>query len=217
MNNQDKIILSLFDYSGNWCRPYRENGYTVIQHDQKLGWDIFEDTIPAASADSIDGLRIHGLLAAPPCTDFARSGGHLWTKKDEQPAPYESKDVEFDNRLDYYQFMVYSVLAIVEWLQPKWWVIENPIGRIYKVVPELAKYRLLTFDPWEFGDPYSKKTVLYGEFNPWLTRNPVKPIKPTKGSHSIDTYYQIKGHKNRAVLRSTTPMGFAWAFYHANP
>jgi len=29
------IILSLFDYTGNWSRPYRENGYEVIQIDMR--------------------------------------------------------------------------------------------------------------------------------------------------------------------------------------
>ena len=30
-----KTILSLFDYSGNWPKYYRENGYEVIQVDIK--------------------------------------------------------------------------------------------------------------------------------------------------------------------------------------
>lgn len=35
-----KIILSLFDLTGNWSRPYKENGYEVIQVDIQLGIDI---------------------------------------------------------------------------------------------------------------------------------------------------------------------------------
>ena len=27
--NDNKVILSLCDYSGNWSQPYREAGYTV--------------------------------------------------------------------------------------------------------------------------------------------------------------------------------------------
>lgn len=34
------IIISLFDYTGNWSRPYRENGYEVIQVDIQHGTDI---------------------------------------------------------------------------------------------------------------------------------------------------------------------------------
>lgn len=28
-----KIIISLFDYTGNWSKPYKENGFEVVQVD----------------------------------------------------------------------------------------------------------------------------------------------------------------------------------------
>lgn len=41
-NSNKKVILSLFDYSGSWSKPYRDAGYDVVQVDLKLGDDIFE-------------------------------------------------------------------------------------------------------------------------------------------------------------------------------
>ena len=35
-------LLSLFDYTGNWSRPYREAGWHVVQIDILLGQDILE-------------------------------------------------------------------------------------------------------------------------------------------------------------------------------
>ena len=35
-----KTIVSVFDFSGEWSRPYAENGYEVIQIDIKKGKDI---------------------------------------------------------------------------------------------------------------------------------------------------------------------------------
>lgn len=35
-----KLLLSLFDHSGNASRPYKENGWEVKQIDIKLGDDI---------------------------------------------------------------------------------------------------------------------------------------------------------------------------------
>lgn len=35
-----KTILSLFDYSGHWSKPYKDAGYDVYQCDIKLGIDI---------------------------------------------------------------------------------------------------------------------------------------------------------------------------------
>jgi len=40
----DKVILSLFDYSGNWPSPYKEAGYDVYQIDIKHGIDILSIT-----------------------------------------------------------------------------------------------------------------------------------------------------------------------------
>ena len=36
MNELVKVIYSLCDYSGEWCKPYRENGYEVHQIDPYL-------------------------------------------------------------------------------------------------------------------------------------------------------------------------------------
>ena len=69
---------------------------------------------------------------------------------------------------------------MVECLEPQWWVVENPIGRLPKLVPEIAKHRLIDFDPCEFGDPYTKRTVLYGHFNPFLVRSHVKATEGSK-------------------------------------
>lgn len=72
-----KIILSLFDYSGNWSRPYANAGYEVYQIDLKLGFDI-NTLIP----EEFPFETVHGILAAPPCTDFASSGAQYWKAKD---------------------------------------------------------------------------------------------------------------------------------------
>jgi len=35
-------LLSLFDYTGNWARPYADAGWSVFQIDIKLGIDILD-------------------------------------------------------------------------------------------------------------------------------------------------------------------------------
>jgi hypothetical protein len=202
-----KTILSLFDHSGNWSRPYREAGYHVLQHDLKLGQDIFEDTIPFCNLLRAEGITVHGILAAVPCTEFASSGARWWQAKDAQPAPYDSKHVEFDNRLDMARGMVLATLVIVEWLRPQFWALENPVGRIRRIVPEIGEPRL-KFDPCEYGDPYTKRTYLYGRFNERLPKTPVLPLF---GS----LMHRMSGSWKEQ--RSVTPMGFARAFFLANP
>lgn len=200
-----KTILSLFDYTGNWSQPYREAGYTVLQRDLQFGNDIFRD-LELVMYDSAEGLKIHGLMAAVPCTDFANSGARWWKNKESMPAP-KNEFFDADTRLEYFTSMVLCVLAMVEWLQPSWWVIENPIGRIQKLVPEIGPCRLW-FQPSDFGDPYTKKTGLWGNFNSNLPKSPVLPL------FGSEMHKTSSANKEK---RSTTPQGFAKAFFQANP
>lgn len=61
-----KTILSLCDYTGAWSDPYRDAGYDVIMVDLANGKDVRLLPYPTG--------RVHGILAAPPCTHFALSG-----------------------------------------------------------------------------------------------------------------------------------------------
>lgn len=208
MSNRDKIIVSLFDYTGQWSQPYREAGYTVLQMDIKHGQCIFEDVLPWAVECMVDhGTKIHGLLAACPCTEFANSGARWWDSKVGKPSIYQGKDVEFEDVLEEAVFMVLCTLEVKELLTPDWWVIENPRGRIRKMVPEIGEARLV-FQPWWYGDPYTKETFLYGDFNANLERNEVEPVHGSMAHRTSSS--------NKAK-RSATPMGFAHAFYAANP
>ena len=86
----------------------------------------------------------------------------------------------------------------------RWWALENPIG---KLVRYLGK-PLMRFNPCDYGDPYTKKTLLWGHFS-----LPEKnPVAPTKGS----MLHRLPPSEDRAMLRSITPPGFARAFFEAN-
>lgn len=206
-----KTILSLFDYSGNWSGFYRAAGYHVIQQDIKHGQDIFEDTLPAAIADSIEGNPIHGILSAVPCTDFSGSGARWWKEKENIPADYDSRDVAFENTVDMSIGFAKATLFIVELFNPVWWVVENPVGRLHNLVPEIGKPKMY-FNPCDFGDPYTKKTALYGKFNTNLKRDPVYPT----GGSKMWRLYGGKSDRTKE-MRSATPLGFARAFFEANP
>jgi hypothetical protein len=206
VTDQDKVIISLFDYSGTWSQPWRDAGYKVIQIDIQLGQDIL-DTVQAALELHYEGFKAYGVLIAAPCTDFASSGARHWKKKIGQPAPYDGKLEEiFEDRLDYFTTLVYTSLFIVELFNPEFWTLENPVGRIHQLVPELGEKKLV-FQPWEYGDPWTKKTCLWGEFNNQLEKTPVEPLQ---GSMA---YRTSSRNKNK---RTQTPPGFARAFFEAN-
>lgn len=202
----DKTILSLFDYSGSWSAPYRDAGYKTIQIDIKLDSE-YGNNIYTLDVSKLP--KIHGILAAPPCTDFSSSGARWWQAKDNDGSTFESIAI------------VYKTLSIIWQLKHRdniaWWVLENPVGRITKMVPELAKYGPHFFNPNQFGDPYTKKTGLYGEFvfpDPlWIGGDWTVPA--TEGSQ-MWAKYGGKSERTKTA-RSITPSGFSKAFHMTNP
>lgn len=77
---------------------------------------------------------------------------------------------------------------------------------------------LMYFHPYEYGgwhpedermDGYTKKTCLYGRF----VVPERKPVAVTRDNY---IHYMSPG-RERTALRSATPLGFAYAFYAANP
>lgn len=229
MNN--KTILSLFDYSGSWSKPYRDAGYDVIQVDIKHGTDVFE-VMEWVLCDRNPNFKCYGILAAPPCTDFSISGVSFWKSKETKPADYYS-DVtclQFDNSLDMHLGFVYATIEIIHQLKPKFWVIENPVGRIGKFVPELGEPWY--FQPYWYGDAYSKKTALFGKFNkPLKTTNiglfadgslemcevePEWKISSTGRRYSPMMWNTGGNNSKTKEVRSITPSGFAKSFFLSN-
>jgi len=180
MDNGKKIILDLCGGTASWSKFYTEAGY-----------DVRLVTLPQDVRLYIPPENIHGILAAPPCTVFANSGAR-WPRTDE--AMVEGLSV-----MD-------ACLRIIYTTKPKWWALENPIGKMKRYLGQPKMY----FNPCDYGDPFTKKTCLWGEF----TEPIKKPVEPTEGSKMWAKY----GGKSARTkeMRSMTPQGFAKAFYLAN-
>lgn len=207
MADMYKSILDLCGGTGSWSKPYREAGYSVTVVDplaDKIGGNYsgtvgeFLDELQAEDFPP----RFHGVLAAPPCDHFSVSGAQYWPAKDA------------DGRTAAAVQIVRDCLEVIDLVKPEFWALENPVGRIEKLVPEIGP-RMLVFNPCDFGDAYTKRTHLWGEFNPFLVKTPVEPVRAcAQGS-----WLQKLGGKSAKTkrLRSMTPPGFAKAFFNANP
>lgn len=201
-----KTLLSLFDYTGNWAAPFALGGWNVILWDIKHVSNYFDthSDINEASADYFyehifDNFgTVDAIIAALPCTDFAVSGARWFKEKDQNGSTAASIE------------LAYQTLRIIDLCQPDWWAVEQPISRLHNLVPEMGSPRMY-FDPCDFGDPYTKKTALYGNFNSNLRKTPVEPIEGSK----MHLKYGGKSDRTKE-LRSVTPEGFAQAFYKAN-
>lgn len=134
-----RTVLSMFDYTGNWARSFELLGWNVVQVDIKHGEDIGKWSARSVLQDILQAFpTIDGVLAAPPCTAFAVSGARWWAAKDA------------DGRTAAAVHLVRQALRTIDLLQPDFWALENPIGRIATLVPELGA-PALSFDPCDFA------------------------------------------------------------------
>jgi hypothetical protein len=186
-----RIILDLCGGTGSWSRPYAEAGYdvrviTLPEYDVRL-WKGYV------------GLNVYGILAAPPCTEFS------YAKHFHSKGKYSHNFQEGLSIVD-------ACLRIIWYCKPQFWALENPYGYLREWLGKPS----LIFNPFDYGDPYPKKTCLWGDFN-----HPAQtPVKPTIAKFSLlksrDIHPEFYGKLSRQVRRSITPQGFARAFFEAN-
>lgn len=222
----ERLIVSIFDHTGEWAKPYIDAGYPVILWDYKQEGCIIQhfDCLVAEIEQAIDhGYQPYGLLMAPPCTDLSSAGAQYWVKKDTamMPEPFEDWTMT-----DYAVALVEIGLHLRELYPWAFWAMENPPGRLEKLMPYMKPLRRLVFSPYNFGDPYTKKTILWGQFNEQLERNDVEPelvpvkaggIKKPRIYHGSHLWASTGGNSERSrAMRSKTPAGFANSFFKAN-
>ena len=180
------------------------------------GYDVRLITLPHYDVQTYKPPKnVYGILAAPPCTAFSVTG------KREQYAMEKELTV------------VKCCFTIIKTCVPIFWALENPVGFLQNYIGP----QTFTFQPWEFGDKWTKKTAVWGMFNIPVTlfsaykECPGKPTWPLrKGRHKASIAY---GHKNQILLmpqlscfrtlcktdadaRAITPPGFAKAFFKEN-
>jgi len=198
-----KTILSIFDFSGVWSKFYKENGYNVIQADIKL--TTYPNNIYQITEEYLNNISpIYGVLAAPPCTAFSGAGARWWKRQDLDGTTKECID------------LAKKTLEIINCCKPTFWAVENPVGRLNKMVPEYKEHGPRYFQPFWYGEPYSKKTGLWGSFNFPQPNNVVKPEGQRPGQPPA--WYSKMGGKSEKTkeYRSKTPVGFAKRFFEFN-
>lgn len=204
-------LISLFDYTGNASRPFRENGWNVTQIDLQHGMDILEwDFIRWYNNLNDYILPSVGIIAMIPCTDYALSGAKHFARKDA------------DGSTEYSQKLTERTKHIIDYFDNvgtlRFWQVENPMSRIHKLNPWLGS-PVLKFNPCDYAcyDPipensrYNKMTWLWGNFN--------IPEKKRIEPHTKDyPGFRNAGGKSLKTknMRSITPLGFAYKYNNLN-
>ena len=134
------ILISLFDHSGNQSRPYRENGWEVVQIDIKHGKDVMDFNPATFIAEYLHRpmtyhLPVIGILAPIPCTCYAISGNRHKKKR--------LLNGEFEES----QKLVQKTKDIIEWFRNsgclEFWMVENPMSDIQEEIIDKLVFKLL--------------------------------------------------------------------------
>ncbi len=166
-----KVILDLCGGTGSWSNPYKEAGYFVRVIDLPSDIRLLEKI----------NEPVYGILAAPPCRCFTNSGNAV-----------KKSITETIDALSVVDACLRSVLLY----KPKFWALENPLGKLSRYLGKPA----FTFHPWHYEGRQRKLTCLWGDFNP--------PGRKTFSTGNIGR----GGDYRRAI----TPAGFARAFFEVN-
>lgn len=158
---------------------------------------------------------VYGVIANPVCTEFSIAKGF------HKYGDYEKG-----------MFLVNHCIRIIFESNPVFWVIENPAtGRLKAFLGTPS----MTYEPWNFGDPWTKKTALWGEFNKpdyiykkWedVPKNDKLYTRPGRPKPSMAFFHKSAIHNipafnmftvpNDMAFRSLCPQGFANEFYKCN-
>lgn len=205
------LVLSLFDLTGNFVRPWADAGHETlcidIEHSIRapkpgtLNCDLrtVGPLLVALAGRGIAPRDIAFLACFPPCTDVAVSGARDFRAKGLRRL---AASIEF--------FATCQELAsLVECP----WFIENPVSSIATHWRKPDHY----FDPHDFAghepaDHYTKRTCL------WAGGGFVMPdaFPLLDAGAPDDRIHKAPPGAGRAAFRSSTPMGFARAVFRAN-
>lgn len=239
-----KLLISLYDHSGNQSEPYRANKWLVKKVEIKHGIDILSWDYKQYFKDLMQFLYLSGetlekigIICATPCTDYAISGAKHFARKDK------------DGSTDFSQKLVAKNKEIIDFCKStgllQFHQTENPMSRIHKLNPWMGEVKF-KFNPCDFSGYFDavynsdlvKSARLKDDFNKlsneelkalfdfnlynkatWLWgefNDPVKKrIEPIFKENPGFKLYGGKSERTKE-LRSVTPMGFCWAFYEAN-
>lgn len=211
------LIIQLCADSGSDTRPYQDDSRYEVH---LVGSDIgVENYHPPR------GRKVRGIIANPVCTEFSPARrGNAFGGVERNPADPESM-----------LWMVDECIRVIEEANPVWYAIENPAtSTMWQYMDGAPK---LSYEPWQYGSPWTKKTSLWGEF---VAPEPVYfewesvpklPLyarpgrKPSLAFMHKSAFFQIPEFYESGLpvpesdmeFRSLCSQKFALAFKNANP
>lgn len=152
----------MFAGLGGWGSAFEERGHEVtsIDIEEKFSPTIVADVFDI-KAEDIAGYDV--ILASPPCECFSVLRiGRNWT-----PPPENAPKTEAAAKA---LALVAHTVRLIEEVKPRFFVIENPRGKLRRLAP-MQHLERVTVTYCQYGAPWQKPTDLWGGFPPsWAPR-----------------------------------------------
>jgi len=179
-------VLVACEFSGVVREAFRKRGHDAWSCDFQPAEDGSSNHF---QCDVVEALLVRHwdmMIAFPPCTHLCSSGAQYWKAK--QAIGLQQMAVHFVSR------------TLGDWPGP--WAIENPVG----ILSKLWRKPDQIIQPFQFGDPYLKKTCLWLKGLPAL--QPTKIVAPIAHWHGGARRGGKKADGTRTVSKLPTALKY---------
>lgn len=201
-------ILVACESSGRVRQAFRDLGYDAWSCDIEPSEDDSAYHIQSDVFDVIDGVKWDMMIAFPPCTYLSRAGARwLYPKGDMDPDRYAQL---LEARQFFFDLLNADIPKIA---------IENPTPFRVANLPKPSQI----VQPYYFGDPYTKRTLLWlKNLQPLVPTDVVEPIAPwvqsnTSGKGRGEKYHPGIARSPKDRSRTFEGVAQAMAAQWSNP
>ena len=199
-------VLDLFSGLGGATKAFADQGHELVTVDLE---ERFKPTVHADMLDlSVEDLAAKGpfdfIWASPPCQRFSvMTFAQCWDEKGRPKRGATRIAIA----------LVQHTLYLIEKLEPRGWILENPVGML-RALPFMARNERRTVTYCRYGMPYRKATDLWGGFPPTLRLRP--PCSPGSRCHIANPRNVKSGVQAKSNLAGGA-LAFEYYARHGEP